>query len=183
MARYTLGEEVSEGMYVLLKDGTPTNARASKHARFYDAADICDGVFHGGVFRGGVFRGGVFHGGLFYGGVFCDGLFYDGLFYDGVFCGGVFHGGVFYGGVFRGGVFYDGWLSLQIQGSKHFVNIPDGKTIQIGCKNGAPAWWLAKYKTVGAAQGYTDAQIAEYAEYIRLASKMIRANQKAEKAK
>lgn len=143
MGRYTLGEEVSEGMHVLLKDGTPTNARASKHARFGVAADIYGGEFRGGVFYGGEFRGGVF----------------------------------------RGGVFYDGWLSLQIQGSKHFVNIPDGKTIQIGCKNCTPAWWRANYKTVGAEQGYTEAQIAEYAEYIRLASKMIRANQKAEKAK
>ena len=133
MARYTLGEAVSDGMYVLLKDGKPTMARASKHASFGVAADIYGGVFHDGVFHDGLFRG--------------------------------------------------GWLPLQIIGSRHMVNIPDGKTIQIGCKNGTPAWWRANYKTVGAEQGYTEAQIAEYAEYIRLASKMIRANQKAEKAK
>lgn len=170
MARYTLGEKLDESLYVLLKDGKPTNARASTRAAILDGAEVFGGVFHGGWFSGGWFYDGVFHRGVFRGGRFSGGEFHGGEFLD-----GWFHGGVFHCGGFRGGEFRDGWLPLQIQGSKHFVNIPDGKTIQIGCKNGTPAWWRAKYKTVGADQGYTEAQIAEYAEYIRLASTIIEA--------
>ena len=184
MPKYTLGDVAPNGLRVLLKNGHPTNATASNEVIFHDDANIFDGVFHGGVFHGGVFHGGVFrdgvfHGGVFHGGVFRDGVFHGGVFHGGWFHGGVFHGGWFHGGEFRdgwfhGGVFHDGWLPLQISGSKHFLNIPDGKTIQIGCKNGTPAWWRLNYKQVGKEQGYSEAQVAEYYEYIKLATKVIK---------
>ena len=98
-----------------------------------------------------------------------------GEFRGGVFIGGEFRGGVFRGGVFIGGELRGGWLPLQIQGSRHLLNIPDGKTIQIGCKNGTPAWWRLNYKQVGKEQDYSEAQIAEYYEYIKLATKIIKA--------
>jgi len=99
---------------------------------------------------------------------------FGGVFHDGVFHDGVFHDGVFHDGVFHGGRFHGGWLPLQIKGSKHFLNIPDGKTIQIGCKNGTPTWWRLSYKQVGKEQGYSEAQVAEYYEYIKLATKVIK---------
>jgi hypothetical protein len=92
----------------------------------------------------------------------------------GHFYGGVFNGGDFYGGHFNGGHFYDGWLPLQIQGSRHFVNIPDGENIQIGCKCGSVDWWLENYEQIGKSEGYTQEQIKEYKRYIDLAAEMIK---------
>ena len=203
MSRYTLGEEKYPGLFVVLDNGTPTEAVASEKASLGDRAEITGGVFRGGVFRGGVFRGGVFRGGWFHDGVFHDGVFHDGVFHggwfhdgvfhDGVFHGGVFHGGVFHGGVFRGGwfhggvfrggwfrggwfhdgVFHDGWLPVQIQGSMAFINCPDGKTIRIGCQNHTPEYWAENYASIGKIHGYTDEQIIEYKGYIDLVSAMI----------
>jgi hypothetical protein len=174
---------------------------------FYDGV-FYDGVFYDGVFRGGVFRGGefydgefydgVFYGGVFYGGVFRGGWFYDGefrggefrggVFYDGEFYGGVFRGGWFYdgefrggefrGGVFRGGVFRSGWLILQIQGSRHFVNIPDGENIKIGCQEHPPKKWLSEFESIGKNNEYSENEIIEYKDYIELAAAMIERNKK-----
>jgi hypothetical protein len=98
-----------------------------------------------------------------------------GVFRGGVFRGGEFRGGVFHGGEFHGGVFHDGWLPSQIQGSRHFVNIPDGKTIAIGCQVHTPEYWIENFETIGIDHGYTPEQIVEYKCYIDLAAEMIRA--------
>ena len=90
-----------------------------------------------------------------------------------MFRGGVFRGGEFHDGVFHDGVFHGGWLNLQIQGSKHFVNIPDGKTIKIGCQCHDVEYWLKNFERVGKIEGYTTEQIKEYKRYIDVAAAMI----------
>jgi len=137
-----------KSLFAVLCAGKPTNAWAAETVQFSDECRV-----HGGVFRGGVFRGGVFHGGEFH--------------------GGVFHGGEFHGGVFRGG-----WLPVQIQGSRHVVNCPDGASIQIGCINHPPEVWLRDFAEIGAAHNYSLEQIAEYEGYIRLVAAMIEARAK-----
>ena len=67
----------------------------------------------------------------------------------------------------------DGWLPLQIRGSKHFVNIPDGVNIKIGCKIHPVDYWLQNFERIGKIQDYTTAQISEYKLYIDLAAKII----------
>ena len=68
MSRYTLGEEKYPGLFVVLDNGTPTEAVASEKASLGDRAEITGGEFRGGVFHGGVFHSGWFHGGVFHGG-------------------------------------------------------------------------------------------------------------------
>ena len=142
--RYTLNKNIVKfGLYLVLDNGQPTNAYASEKAVFKDNADI-----KAGHFRGGVFNGGVFHD-------------------------GVFHDGVFHNGIFNGGVFYDGWIPLQINGSRHFVNIPDGVHIKIGCIRLTPKQWQVNFEKIGQEENYTPHQIKEYKRYIDIASKMI----------
>ncbi len=170
--RYTLDESKTierygETLLNVLDNGEPTEAFAKSTVSLSDDCEIRGGVFRGGEFHGGVFRGGVFHDGWFHGGVFRGGVFHDGWF----------HGGEFHGGVFRGGVFRGGWLILQIQGSKHFVNIPNGTDIKIGCQCHDGEYWLKNFERIGKIEGYSDDQIAEYKMYIDLAIKTIESNQ------
>ena len=165
--RYTLDisnsiEYYSDTLFNVLDNGKSTEAYAAHDVTFSDDCEVVGGVFRGGWFCGGVFRGGVFHGGWFWGGEFRGGEF----------CGGEFRGGVLHGGVFRGGEFRDGWLILQIQGSKHFVNIPDGMNIKIGCHEHDVEYWLANFERIGRIEGYSDEQIKEYKMYIDLAATM-----------
>ena len=76
----------------------------------------------------------------------------------------------------RGGEFHSGWLILQIQGSKHFVNIPDGVNIRIGCQCHDVEYWLRNFERIGKIERYSDAEIAEYKAYIDIAVKMIKSN-------
>ena len=113
------------------------------------------------------------HGGEFHGGWFHGGEFLGGVFRGGVFRGGVFHGGEFHGGEFLGGVFRGGWFALQIQGSKHFLNIPNETTIRIGCQEHTPDFWLENFASIGDEHGYSEQEIAEYKLYIELAATII----------
>ena len=136
-------------LFNVLDNGEATDAYAIHDVIFSNECEVTDGEFHGGEFHGGEFHGGVFRG-------------------------GEFHGGEFRGGEFHGGVFRGGWLILQIQGSKHFVNIPDGKNIKIGCQCHDVDWWLSNYERVGRIEGYSYAQIKEYKMYIDLAAENIK---------
>lgn len=185
--RYTLDitrpHALREGLFLVLDKGRETQAYASENATFLNECHVRAGIFYGGIFYGGVFRGGTFYGGVFrdgrfYDGVFNHGVFNNGLFYNGVFDDGVFQGGTFYGGTFRGGGFHGGefqhgWLPLQIQGSRHFVNIPDGIHIRIGCIKKTPEEWACQFKEIGESEGYSEAEIAEYKQYIDVATSMI----------
>jgi len=134
------------------------------------------GTFDGGYFEGGTFYRGTYYGGTFYGGTFWGGTYYGGTYYGGIFEGGTFHrglfeGGAFRGGIFRGGAFWrgtwrEGHLPLQIQGSKDFLNSPDGKVIAIGCYEKTPEEWLKEYEEVGEKHDYTTKQMEEYKRHI-----------------
>jgi hypothetical protein len=181
------------GLFRLLDNGNATAAWAAEQVCFADCCKVTGGEFHGGEFHGGVFHGGEFHGGEFHGGrfhggefhggefhggEFHGGRFHGGEFHGGEFHGGVFHGGWFHGGEFHGGVFHGGWLPLRIQGSQHFVNAPDGKTIRIGCEQHTPEYWLEHYAGIGRKNGYTPEQVQEYKRYIDVAAAMIADNAK-----
>lgn len=69
-------------------------------------------------------------------------------------------------------VFGDAWevSPLQIQGTRHFVVVCAYGKLAIGCMEHEIAWWKEHYRGVGRSEGYTKAQIAEYRNYIELAS-------------
>ena len=190
MSRYTVDKsnpsETNSSLFNVLDNGVPIEAFAEDGVEFGDKCEITGGEFHGGRFHGGRFHGGVFCGGWFFGGEFHGGEFHGGAFHGGVFFGGVFRGGVFFGGAFHGGSFNggsfhygefrEGWLPLQVRGSKHFLNIPDGKSIKIGCIELPPEVWKTEFEKIGKEHGYSESQRAEYKVYIDLATKLIEAN-------
>ncbi|AUR85923.1 hypothetical protein NVP1081O_188 [Vibrio phage 1.081.O._10N.286.52.C2] len=171
--RYTLDKnrtiiQFGTKFFNVLDTGVSTSAYAKDDVIFSDECNIYGGIFHGGEFNGGEFNGGIFHDGEFH-----DGEFNGGVFRDGIFHGGVFRDGGFNGGIFHGGFFQAGWLPLQIQGSRHFVNIPDGVNIRIGCRLHSVEYWLKNFEHIGEIEEYRPEQIAEYKSYIDLAATMI----------
>ena len=61
-------------------------------------------------------------------------------------------------------VYGDAWVSspLYIQPSAHPISVSSRTEVSIGCKRHSIEWWLEHYAEVGAENGYTAAQIAEY---------------------
>ena len=99
---------------------------------------------------------------------------WGGVFRGGEFVGGEFRGGEFRGGVFRGGEFWSGELKLQIQGSKHFINSPDGENLKIGREIHPIGYWVENYKVIGKKNNYTKDEIIEYKMYIDLFLKILK---------
>jgi len=65
----------------------------------------------------------------------------------------------------------DAWEQspLQIQGTKHFVNVCKKGYLQIGCKSFTFEYWKDNFETIGKQNGYSVEQIKEYGLYIDLA--------------
>ncbi len=61
---------------------------------------------------------------------------------------------------------------LQIQGSKHYVNMATKTSLSIGCEQYPIDKWLEMYKKLGKKHEYTKDQIKEYKKYIQLANEM-----------
>ncbi len=61
---------------------------------------------------------------------------------------------------------------LQIQGSRHFLNICAIGILRIGCQEKPLNDWKKIFKTIGVEYGYTKEEIAEYGLYINLAIKL-----------
>lgn len=64
---------------------------------------------------------------------------------------------------------------LQIQGSRHYVNVDrDGPVtyIHIGCIRRPVNEWVEHFESIGCSEGYTAEQIAEYGRYINLIAAM-----------
>ena len=77
-------------------------------------------------------------------------------------------------------VYGDAWElpPLQIQGTKHFINICKKNYLQIGCKSFTFEYWKENFVEIGKLQGYSDEQIKEYGLYIDLAINLYKYNQK-----
>jgi hypothetical protein len=67
-------------------------------------------------------------------------------------------------------VYGDAWEKspLQIQGTRHFVNICKIGYIQIGCLSLSFENWKKSFSEIGKKEGYTEKQIKEYEIYINL---------------
>jgi len=93
----------------------------------------------------------------------------------GTIWGGTIWGGTILGGTILGGTILGGnWkkATLQIQGTRHFVNMCSCTELQIGCIHLTIAKWREKRVVLGEKEGYTPEQIEEYGRYIELAAAM-----------
>ena len=61
---------------------------------------------------------------------------------------------------------------LQIQGTRHFVNVSKKDHLKIGCKEFSFTYWKENFKQIGIDQNYTSDEISEYEMYINLAIKI-----------
>lgn len=61
---------------------------------------------------------------------------------------------------------------LQIQGTRHFVNVSKKDHLKIGCKEFSFTYWKENFKQIGIDQNYTSDEISEYEMYIDLAIKI-----------
>ena len=59
--------------------------------------------------------------------------------------------------------------NFYIVGSKHCVTYTGNNTLSIGCHNYTIEKWLDKFEIVGKKEGYSDAEISEYKQYILMA--------------
>ena len=64
----------------------------------------------------------------------------------------------------------DSWETspLQIQGTRHFLNMTTKSLLKIGCHSHTIQWWLDNYRIIGQKEGYTPNQIKEYGDYLRI---------------
>ena len=68
----------------------------------------------------------------------------------------------------------DAWEEspLFILGSRHSLTNAKHGHIQIGCHCKPTKWWLENFEDIGKKEAYTDSEIAEYGEYIKLFKKL-----------
>jgi hypothetical protein len=68
----------------------------------------------------------------------------------------------------------DAWVEtpLFIQGTKHGVSNSAYGKLSIGCITLTFAEWKEQYKIIAKSEGYTEKQIKEYGELIKLATKI-----------
>jgi hypothetical protein len=59
---------------------------------------------------------------------------------------------------------------VEISGSRHLVSLCGPHEIKIGCHIHTIKSWIAHYKSIGNANGYSDAEIIEYKRYIDILS-------------
>ena len=61
---------------------------------------------------------------------------------------------------------------INLNGSRHALFYKDG-IIQIGCENYSVEKWMTNYKSIGADNGYSNSEISEYYEYIKIISTIV----------
>ena len=66
-----------------------------------------------------------------------------------------------------------GFKPIQIQGSRHWVIRTSKVAIAIGCHEYLVTDWLKNYKKIGQKEGYSESEIYEYGEYIKLINRLI----------
>ena len=58
--------------------------------------------------------------------------------------------------------------TIFITGTRHTVNWYGEDNIHIGCHSKKISWWKKNYKMIGEKEGYSEAEIKEYYEYIKI---------------
>jgi hypothetical protein len=72
---------------------------------------------------------------------------------------------------------------LRISGGRHEFIASDTGLVSVGCRAYPIARWLKSYRAVGKREDYSPAEIADYADRLRLAAAWIKRQKRAAKAK
>ncbi|MHA1859137.1 MAG: hypothetical protein ACTSUU_06800 [Candidatus Thorarchaeota archaeon] len=72
-------------------------------------------------------------------------------------------------------VYGDAWgqSPIYIQGSAHCVSTVSHSEIAVGCEIRSVACWLKHYRRIGRCNNYSDSQIVEYGEILRLVARLL----------
>ena len=92
--------------------------------------------------------------------------------------GADFRGANLEGADFRGAKQY----VLRIQGSRHEINAIDDD-VRVACERHQLAWWLEHFAKVGAAEGYTEQEIAEYGAHLKHIAMLLQMRKASEQGK
>ena len=65
-------------------------------------------------------------------------------------------------------------VPLTIVGSKHPMNISSPGIVRIGCYHKPIGEWLNEYEGIGKAEGYGEAEIAEYRSHLDYFNQMMK---------
>ena len=109
-----------------------------------------------------------------------DGAYLGGANLDGAYLEGANLGGAYLRGAYLGGAYLEGAKGIvlpiiTIAGSRHEFYYRNGK-IQIGCNILTVDEWLKQSESLGKSSEYTDKEIAEYQQYIKLVDALVKAN-------
>ena len=74
------------------------------------------------------------------------------------------------------GLLPGGLVPLQIGGSRHWLIVREPGYITIGCHHQSLAWWREHYKATGRTDGYSEAEVAEYAAHIEHCAQWMQAH-------
>lgn len=88
------------------------------------------------------------------------------------------HGADLHGADLHGakGLLPGGLVPLQIGGSRHWLIVREPGYITIGCHHQSLAWWREHYKATGRTDGYSEAEVAEYAAHIEHCAQWMQAH-------
>ena len=62
--------------------------------------------------------------------------------------------------------------TIHIKGTRHYISWYGNGNINIGCHQKEISWWLENYKMIGEKEGYCEAEIAEYLQYIQICEQL-----------
>ena len=153
---------------VLYKSETATDTRAAVVEAVSRGANL-RGAYLGGAYLGGADLGGAYLGGADLGGAYLGGAYLGGAYLRGAYLEDADLEDANLGGAYLGGA--KGLLSqpippLQICGTRHWIVVREDGHLTIGCHHLPLVEWEARYKAIGRAEGYSDAEVVEYAAHI-----------------
>jgi Pentapeptide repeats (8 copies) len=153
---------------VLYKSETATTVAAALVQALKEGAHL-EGAYLEGAYLRGAYLLGVNLRGANLGGVNLGGVNLEGAYLRGADLGGAYLGGANLRDAYLEGA--KGLLSkpiapLQIGGSRHWIIVRQDGYLTIGCRHKPLAEWEAHYEAIGRSEGYSDAEVQEYALHI-----------------
>ena len=157
------------GEYESIKDCLEKNRGANLDGAYLGGANL-DGAYLEGAYLRGAYLEGANLGGANLRGANLGGANLDGAYLEGAYLRGAYLGGAYLEGA-KGIVL----PIITIAGSRHEFYYRNGK-IQIGCNILTVDEWLKQSESLGKSSEYTDKEIAEYQQYIKLVDALVKAN-------
>jgi hypothetical protein len=137
-------------------------------------AVLSDAVLRGAVLSGAVLSGAVLSGADLSGAVLSNAVLRGAVLSGAVLSGAVLSGADLSGADLSGADLRGADLRdavnvpyITIIGSRHSLTLQRDGQLTVGCHCKPLTWWMEYYKSVGEKEGYDDATVKEYGEYIK----------------